>query len=149
MELFSGWDNALGHLSYTSHIIQHKDQRRLSFNVKSASVIISCNNSLPNEYIYIYFIVRLVKWFLVLTESKIEFNKYCPTNTSMRFLDKNENLLPLKKVGSSSPTGSPFSKQSCGSSFTRVDDGGQERGVLSADDAVSVDDWLFSLDTSL
>lgn len=44
---------------------------------------------------------------------------------------------------------SPFSKQSCGSSFTRVDEGGQERGVLSADDAVSVDDWLFSLDTSL
>lgn len=34
----------------------------------------------------------------------------------------------------------PFSKQSCGSSLTRVDDGGQERGVLSAEEAVSVED---------
>ena len=43
----------------------------------------------------------------------------------------------------------PFSPASTGSCLIFISEDGAESGVLSVDDAVSVDDWLFSLDGSL
>ena len=46
-------------------------------------------------------------------------------------------------------TGVPFSLASTGSCLIFISEDGAESGVLSVDDAVSVEDWLFSLDGSL